>query len=100
VKRIVHDDDVINYLWEQSLDGTDMEAGSNSEGPLWIGAMTLNGDDQEIIEENGVADYGEFSYAIITEDSYGFKRVELYQDREEYDDAFSEYDDEYGIEED
>ena len=97
MKKIVYDDDVIAYLWEQSLDGAEMETGSNSEGPLWIGGMTLNGDDQEVIENAEIADYGEFDHVLITEDSYGFKRAELYQTRAEYDEAFAEYDDEYGI---
>jgi hypothetical protein len=99
-KKIVYDDDLIDYLWEQSLDGAEMETGSNSEGPLWIGGMTLNGDDDQEIEDSGVAGYGEYSHVIITEDSNGFKRAELYNGREEYDAAFNEYDEEYGLRDD
>ena len=92
----ISDPKVIDYLYEQSLDGSDMEAGSSSEGPLWIGGMQLNGDDQEVIEEAGIAPYGDFSYVLISEDSYGFRRAQLYSTREDYYAAFVAYEDEYG----
>ncbi len=98
--RIVHDDDLVDYLWEQSLDGAEMETGSNSEGPLWIGGMTLTGDDWQELEDADYGAYGDYNHAIITEDSYGFKRAELYENREDYDAAFQKYDEEYGIGED
>lgn len=77
------------------MDGAEMETGDTDSG-LWIGGMTLNGDDYQEIEDADLGDYGEFNHVIITQDSQGFKRAELYETRAEYDEAFGVYEEEYG----
>jgi hypothetical protein len=95
-KKIVSEDSLIEYLYDESLDGTEMETGDTDSG-LWVGGMSLVGDDWEKLEEyDGYGEYGKYSHAIITQDTYGFKRVELYETRDEYDNAFMEYETEYG----
>jgi hypothetical protein len=95
--KTVHDEAVIEYLWDESMEGSEMEGGSSSEGSLWFGGMTLNGDDYQVIEDAGIADYGEYNHVIITEDTQGFHRAELFETRAEYDEAFQTYEDEFGI---
>jgi hypothetical protein len=97
VKKDVTDPEVIDYLYDESLEGTEMEGGSSSEGSLWFGGMTLNGDDYQVLEDAGIADYGEYNHVIITEDTQGFRRAELYETRAEYDEAFGVYEEEFGI---
>jgi len=77
------------------MDGAEMETGDTDSG-LWVGGMTLNGDDYQVIEDADLAEYGEYNHVIITQDTYGFKRAELYETRDEYDKAFMDYETEYG----
>lgn len=96
--EIIYDDGLNDYLYQESLDGADMEAGSVQENGIWYGFMRLNPSDTLEVADAGHV--GDFQVAIISEDSYGFKRGELYLTTEEADVKWAEIEDDVYDDED
>lgn len=89
----INDDDLLDYFYQETLEGgADMEAGSVQENGMWYGYIVLNPSDTLELADAGFD--GDYAVVILRQDDHGFKYGNVYETREEADDAWQEIEDE------